>query len=202
MAAGATLINDISGVAVARGGRARGGLGGHAHAGHARRHAATTPATTTWWPRCTPSSSTGPRAAAAPGWREVWVDPGHRLRQDRRAQPGPAGPPRPSWPRPPRHGVRRVLVGTSRKRFLGAGAGPRAASRWRWRIGWRRRWPPPPGPWWPGRGHGAGPRRGGRRVAGGTAGRPGRGRWRHEGQVGGGHPPAQLHLDRCRTAWR
>ena len=52
----------------------------------------TTPATTTWSPRCTPSCATGPRGARGRGGRGVG-GPRHRLRQDRRPQPGAAAPP-------------------------------------------------------------------------------------------------------------
>ncbi len=77
------------------------------------------PTTTTWWARSTASSWSGPRRARAAGVGEVWVDPGigfgkttahnlsllHHLPElvERAAAAGCAG----------------VLVGTSRKRFLG-----------------------------------------------------------------------------------
>ena len=79
------------GLAVAGRGRARRRLGGHAHAGRRPRPCRSTRATTTSCrgrgvPR--PSGRRRPRAA---GVAEIWIDPGHRVRQDRRAQPAPAG---------------------------------------------------------------------------------------------------------------
>ena len=91
------------------------------------------------------------RRALAAGVGEVWVDPGigfgktvaHNLSLLRHlpefveaaAGAGCAG----------------VLVGTSRKRFLGSlVAGGRSAEPAPWRTGARGPWPRPPRPWWPG----------------------------------------------------
>ena len=76
IAAGATLVNDVSASLWRRGRRRARGLGGHAHAGHAAHHAGTIRATATWWPRSAPSWWSGPTAARAAGVDEVWVDPG------------------------------------------------------------------------------------------------------------------------------
>ena len=81
----------------------------------------TTPATTTSWPRCTPSCAPGRRRRSRPGCDEVWVDPGigfgktasHNLALLHHLPELVAE----GFP---------VLVGTSRKSFLGrsVAAGP------------------------------------------------------------------------------
>ena len=158
----------------------------------------TTPATTTWWPRCDGSSGAGRPGRRRRGRRGLGR-PGHRLRQDGRAQPGPAGPPRRAGGGGRREGSG-VLVGTSRKRFLGALRRRRRRRRRpvedRLRLAGHRHLGHGPGG-----GDGAGPRRGrrpSRRPP--WSGRPGPGPRAAEstaavkGQVGGGHPAPQLHL--------
>ena len=188
VAAGATLLNDIS----AGSGRwppswASGWVAMHmqgtpAEMQHRPHYTDVVGEVTATWRRGPP----GP-----PGRRDrALARPGHRLRQDHGPQPGPPRPPRPAGRRGP--GPRRgVLVGTSRKRFLGPGGptGRRAVGRRRpargvtghGRVGlWPGRpwsgpttWPRPSGPppWWaPGP---AGPEPGAAR----DRGRHMRGRW-------------------------
>ena len=83
-------------------------------------------ATTTWSPRSTAFLVGRADAAAADaGVAEVWIDPGHRLRQDRRPQLGAARRARRSW----------CATGLARSRS--APAARRSSA---------RRWPPPTGP--------------------------------------------------------
>ena len=153
--------------------QARGGPGGRRRRGHApqrrrRRRSArsppssawrgspctrraspprcrTTPATTTWWPRCATSSSPGPTPPRAAGVPEVWIDPGigfgktvaHNLallaHLDELVATG--------YP---------VLVGTSRKGFLGGLLGAfrrRRPAPSRSTTVSRARSPPPRGRW-------------------------------------------------------
>ena len=74
--------------------RARGGGGADAHAGRTRGRCRTTRATTTSSTRSRRSSPSGSSAAVGAGIAEerIWLDPGDRLRQDARAQPGAAAP--------------------------------------------------------------------------------------------------------------
>ena len=118
MAAGATLVNDVSGALWPVAAELGGGLGGHAHAGDARRHAAPTRTTTTWWPRCIGFVLERARGAARGRGGRGLGGPGHRLRQDARAQSRPAGPP--------------VRAGLGRRRRRGSGcwSGPAARASW------------------------------------------------------------------------
>ncbi len=92
----------------------RGGVGGHAHAGRRRARCRTTPATTTSWPRCAPSCGTGRGGRATAGWARCGWTPGSASARPRSTTwPCCATSPS-SWPQ----GFP-VLVGTSRKSFLG-----------------------------------------------------------------------------------
>ena len=125
--------------------RPRRGLGRHARAGRPGDHAGRPSRTTTWWPRCATTSSTGPTRALAAGVPEVWIDPGigfgkttaHNLtllaHLDELVATGLP-----------------VLVGTSRKRFLGELLGAlrrRRRARRAPTTGSRARWPRPRGRW-------------------------------------------------------
>ena len=79
--------------------------------------------------------------ARAAGVDEVWIDPGHRVRQDGGPQPGPAA----GDPDAGRH----RLAGAGGHQPQGvprAAHGRRAEHRRRPTTGWRRRWPPRCGP--------------------------------------------------------
>ena len=117
VAAGATLLNDVGAVAGRRGRRAGRGLGGHARAGRARHDAGRPPLRRRRRRGARPTWSPGPRRPLAAGVPEVWIDPGigfgktaaHNLallaHLDELVATG--------FP---------VLVGTSRKGFLGRAA--------------------------------------------------------------------------------
>ena len=162
----------------------------------------TTPATTTSWPRCAICWPSGPRRAAAAGVDGGLDRPGHRLREDRRPQPRAAGRPgRPGGHRSPGPGR-----APAARRFLGVLAAgpdgvPAPVDRPAARLAGHGHVGPPAGG-----GYGPGPRRG-RHRAGRAPGRPPAGaspehasdrcrirRSDREGQVGGGHPAAELHL--------
>ena len=115
VAAGATLVNDISAILWPVAAAPRGGMGGHAHA-------AGRPATMQDDPRYDDVVAEVPvlrRGPGPPGHRgrggRGVGGPGHRVRQDRGSQPVPAAPPA----RAGRRAGFPVLVGTSRKSFLG-----------------------------------------------------------------------------------
>ncbi len=190
VAAGASLVNDISAslweVAAATG------------AGWVAMHMQGVPRTMQEDPRYDDvveevyalRAGAGPPSPRGGGGRGLGR-PGHRLRQDDRAQPVPAAPPRRAGGGGGRRGCAGVVVGTSRKGFLGvlaAGAGGAGGSRRPWPSGRRAPWPRRPQPWWPVRG-----------WCGSTTWRP-RSSWPgcmvlpHEGQVGSRDPAAQLHL--------
>ena len=207
-------------------GGGRGGLGGR---GPAERHLGTLwrwraqPAPAGW--RCTagnpaddagrpPLRRRGDRGPAflltrprgrAPVSSEVLGRPGDRLREDRRAQLEPLGPPR-----------RARLAGRVRSRLSPAGGWePHASSSWVCSLRSVGRDKPVPAakrldalaghgrwrPWWQGADDGPRPRRGrgpyGRRPAPLR-----RDRWRREGQVGGGHPASPPDLGAATSAWR
>ena len=140
---GATLLNDV--------GAANGAVAAELGVAWAAMHAQGEPATMQDDPRYDDVVAevldelvARAEAARAAGVPEVWIDPGHRLRQDVRRTTSPCWPTstRSSPPGFP------VLVGTSRKGFLGAllgasdgAAGPRPST-----TGSRARSPPPPGP--------------------------------------------------------
>ena len=85
------------GLVVAGGGGDRGGMGGHAHAGRAARPCRTIPATATWSAEVR-SFLRRPGPGRHRGRRGRGVGrPRHRLRQDRRTEPGPARTTCPSW---------------------------------------------------------------------------------------------------------
>ena len=67
VAAGATLINDVSATLWPVAAAAGVGLGGHAHAGATRRPCRSPRTTTTWWPRSPPSWSRRADPAEAAG---------------------------------------------------------------------------------------------------------------------------------------
>ncbi len=112
-------------LALAGGGPARRGMGGHAPAGDRRPPCSTTPATTTWWPRWRTAARPGRPGQPRPGWTRCGS-----IRASASARPSTTTSP--CW-RPRRAGGRRLpgLVGTSRKSFLG-----------RWRAGRTGRPPP------------------------------------------------------------
>ena len=165
-------------------------------AGHARTPCRSIRATTTWSPRSRPSSPSRRRADAERRRRRDLDRPGHRLRQDGRAQPDPAAAPR----RARRARATRCVVGTSRKGFLGRLLGRVRRGRHETPLRRRRRSArgarSPPPTW----AHG----RRARAWSASTMCRasPSRQRksWQHEprgneGQVGPGHPAPQLPLD-------
>ena len=94
VAAGATLINDVSASLWPVAADAGVGLGGHAHARRPAHDAGRPAATTTWSPRCATSWSAGPTEPRDGGGRGGVDRPGLRVRQDARAQPGLARRPR------------------------------------------------------------------------------------------------------------
>ena len=141
VAAGATLVNDVSASLERVAAEAGRGLGGHAHAGRAPDDAAGARSTTTWWPRCGPSWSSGRSGPGTAGVDEVWIDPGigfgktaaHNLALLRRA--AVAG----------RH--RLAGAGRHQPQVVPRAADGRAGGRpSRPTTGWRRRWPPRCGP--------------------------------------------------------
>ena len=122
VAAGARLVNDVSGGLADPGDdpggrRGRGAVRGHALARPEHRHEqpgglrrrARRGASTS----CAPAWSARWPAASPP--ERIVLDPGPGLRQERRPRPGAAGPPR----RELRALGRPLLVAASRKRFLG-----------------------------------------------------------------------------------
>ena len=146
VAAGATLLNDVGAAHGALAAELGVAWAAHARPGRARHHAGRPPLPTTSSPRSATSSSPEADAAVAAGVPEVWIDPGHRLRQDARSTTWRC------WPTSTRFVATGypVLVGTSRKGFLGRAArraptaptGPRPST-----TASKARSPPPPGPW-------------------------------------------------------
>ena len=94
VAAGATLINDVGAALGELAAELGVGLGGHAQPGRARARCRTIRATTTSSPRSSPFLVERAEAAVGPRVSEVLDRSWHRLRQDGRAQPGAAPPPR------------------------------------------------------------------------------------------------------------
>ena len=162
VAAGATLVNDISASLWPGGGRAPAPAGWPCTCRASPAPCRTTPTTTTWWPRCTAflleRARPGPRRRGARGLGR----PRHRLRQDDGPQPGPAAPPARAGRRGGRRRLRRGAGGHQpqalpRRWPPGRGAGARAG------------WPRPPGGL---AGHGPGPCWRARRWSGSTTWRP------------------------------
>ena len=80
-------------LAVGGGGGARAPAGSPCTCRAGRAPCRTTPATTTWWPRCRPSCWSGPGAALGGRGARGLGRPRHRLRQDDGPQPLAAAPP-------------------------------------------------------------------------------------------------------------
>ena len=107
VAAGATLVNDVSAsLARGRGRRAGRRLRRHAPAGRRRAPCRSIPHYDDVVVEVKAFLAERAEPAADAGVEEIWIDPGHRLRQDRGAQPEPAAPPRPAG-RPRLPGARR-----------------------------------------------------------------------------------------------